>query len=82
KPATWYDCAIWGKRGEALEQHIRKGGSLTLIGRHTVRVHDGKAYQGINVDDLTFNASSKRDDEQGADQSGGGRADYDDEIGF
>lgn len=57
RPSTWYDCAIWGKRGEALESHIVKGSKLTLSGRPTVREHEGKAYLGIIVNDLTFMGS-------------------------
>jgi len=63
KPATWYDAAIWGKRGEAVESYIRKGMKITLIGRPTVRVHEGKPYLGISVDDFTFQGGGKRDDD-------------------
>lgn len=63
KPATWYDAAIWGKRGEAVASYIRKGMKITLIGRPTVRVHEGKPYLGISVDDFTFQGGGKRDDE-------------------
>jgi len=61
RPATWYDCAIWGKRAASLERHITKGTRLTLQGRPTVRVHDGKAYQGITVDELTFGSKPAGD---------------------
>lgn len=54
RPATWVDCSVWGKRAEALNGYITKGKKLTLSGRPTVRVHEGKAYQGISVDQLTF----------------------------
>ena len=59
KPATWYDAAIWGKRAEAVQSYIRKGMAITLIGRPTVRVHDGKAYLGISVDDFTFQSKAR-----------------------
>jgi single-strand DNA-binding protein len=52
--STWYDAAIFGKRAESLAPHIKKGDKLTLIGRPSVRVHEGKAYLGITVDDLAF----------------------------
>jgi len=54
RDATWFDCAVFGKRAEALDGHISKGAKLTLAGRPTCRVHDGKAYLGISVDELTF----------------------------
>lgn len=80
KPATWYDAAIWGKRAEAVQSYIRKGMSITLIGRPTVRVHDGKAYLGISVDDFTFQSKASDGngdaggDRQERQQSSGGAA--------
>lgn len=68
RPSTWYDCAVWGKRGEGLAQHIVKGTKLTLSGRPTAREHDGKAYLGIAVDNLTFMGGGDRDK---PDRSGG-----------
>lgn len=66
RPATWFDCSVWGKRAEGLEPHIRKGDKLAVSGRPSARAHDGKAYLGINVDQLTFQGSSN----QQSDQSG------------
>lgn len=91
RPATWFDCSIWGKRAESLEQHIVKGSKLSIIGRPTAREHDGKVYLGCSVDDLTFmgGGSDRRDDDdRGSSGSGygaGGRPganDMDDEIPF
>ena len=90
RPATWYDCAIWGKRATSLERHITKGTRLTLQGRPTVRVHDGKAYQGITVDELTFGskpATDTRDnDSRGAQRNdtgyGAGGRGLEDDIPF
>lgn len=81
KPATWYDASIWGKRGESLEAHIKKGNKLTLIGKPTVRVHEGKAYLGIMVDDLTFMGGAKGDG-YGAGGRPSARDDMDSEIPF
>ncbi len=71
RDATWYDCSIWGKRAEALEGHISKGTKLTLTGRPTVRAHEGKAYIGISVNELTFQGGGN-----GGSQ-GGGSGGYD-----
>jgi single-strand DNA-binding protein len=75
RDSTWYDCSLFGKRAEALAPHIKKGDRLTLIGRPTVRVHEGKAYLGISVDDLTFMGSAARPI-PGNEQSGGTAAEY------
>ena len=93
RDATWYDCALWGKRATALQGHISKGTKLVLTGRPTVREHEGKAYLGISVDGLTFMGGGRSDggERQGYDQSppsgqgapsGGGRNDMDDNIPF
>ena len=88
RDSTWYDCSIWGKRAEALQSYITKGSKLTLIGRPTAREHNGKAYLGISVDDLTFMGGGSSgvgsQDNGGGYDSGpqGGRSDLDDEIPF
>ena len=88
RDSTWYDCSIWGKRAEALQNHITKGSKLTLIGRPTARCHNDKAYLGISVDDLTFmGGGQERQQDSGGQGSGynaGGRpgGDLDDEIPF
>lgn len=79
RESTWYDCSLWGKRAESLELHIVKGSKLTLQGTPTVRVHEGKAYLGIRVQELTFMGGGQRGDKQGGydqqDQGyGGGRS--------
>ena len=71
RPATWFDCSVWGKRAEALQGHITKGTRLTLSGRPTARAHDGKAYLGISVDNLTFMGGSQSGGQQ-QDQGGYG----------
>jgi single-strand DNA-binding protein len=70
RPATWYDCSIWGKRANSFQGHIRKGDKLTLSGRPSARAHEGKAYLGISVDQLTFQGGGKPEGGQG--NTGGG----------
>ena len=54
RDTTWVDCSVWGKRAESLEQYVTKGTKLTISGRPTVRAHEGKAYLGVSVNELTF----------------------------
>lgn len=90
RPSTWFDCAVWGKRAEGLAKHIVKGSKLTVSGRPTSRVHDGKAYLGINVDNLTFQGGPKpaqrHNDDQDRDSYGNQQPanfeDMDDQIPF
>ena len=52
RDSTWYDCSVWGKRAESLGW-LSKGMKLTLTGRPSARAHEGKAYMGISVDQIT-----------------------------
>lgn len=72
RDSTWYDCSLWGKRAEALERHITKGSKLTLQGTPTCRAHEGKAYLGIRVQELTFMGGNQRGDNQQQEQGYGG----------
>lgn len=74
RESTWYDCAIFGKRATALQNHISNGSKLVLTGRPTVRVHDGKAYLGISVNELTFmgGGSDRGQSDAGQSQQSGG----------
>jgi single-strand DNA-binding protein len=74
RDATWYDCSIWGKRAESLERHITKGLRLTLTGSPTARAHEGKAYLGIRVNDLTFQGGNSPRDEPAPSVGGYDRA--------
>lgn len=85
RESTWFDCSIWGKRGEALEPYIKKGGKVTVSGRVSARAHEGKAYLQINAQEITLQGSGGRGDQGGGYDSGnhepqGGG--MDDEIPF
>ena len=82
RDATWYDCSIWGKRAESLERYITKGSKLTLSGRPTARAHEGKAYLGINVQELSFMGGGQERQEQPLQAPQGGGPDMEDSIPF
>lgn len=86
RPATWFDCAIWGKRATSLNGFIRKGEAMTVSGRPTARTHEGKVYLGVSVDQFTFQGGAKRDDAPPQSGYGSGGAptshDLEDEIPF
>lgn len=46
---------VWGKSGEALQEHIKKGDALSVTGRlETKKVDDGKGYW-VTVADARWN---------------------------
>lgn len=71
REATWYECALWGKRAESLQGHITKGSKLAVTGRPTARAYEGKAYLGINVDQLTFQGGGQQQNQGGYDGGSG-----------
>lgn len=70
RDASWWDCALWGKRAESLAPYIQKGSKLALSGRPSARAHEGKAYLTLTVNELTF-MSSKTSDTGGGGSSDG-----------
>jgi single-strand DNA-binding protein len=42
KTTNWFACQVWGKRGEALAQHLTKGQQVTVFGSLTLREWTGK----------------------------------------
>ena len=55
KDSTFYDVGVWGARGEALSQFLSKGTKVAVSGRlQPARVHEGKAYQSVDADEVTL----------------------------
>lgn len=91
KRAMFFDCSLWGKRGDSLAQHLTKGSQVTVSGDLSTREHEGKTYLTIRVADVTLqgkpqgNQSGGRPDDYDRQSSGSqqsSRSDYDDEIPF
>jgi single-strand DNA-binding protein len=90
KRSLWFDCNLWGKRGEALAQYLTKGGKVAVAGELSTREHEGKTYLTIRADQVTLlggkSDGGKSDGGSGYGAGGGpnsgGRSDMDDEIPF
>ena len=54
KTTIFFDASLFGKRGEALQQYLIKGTSVTVSGDLSKREHDGKTYLTIRVNDVTL----------------------------
>jgi len=65
KRTIWFDCAIWGKRGETLAQYLTKGGKVSVAGDFGTREHEGKTYLTIRVDQVTLLGAKPDDGGQG-----------------
>lgn len=84
-PATFFDCSIWGKRGEALSQYLTKGAKVTINGDFSTREHNGKTYLQVNANEVALQGGRNDGQRDSGAQQGSGRpsapaSDMDDEI--
>ena len=87
KRTLWFDCSLWGKRGDALAQYLTKGSRVTVAGDLSTREHEGKTYLTVRVAEVTLQGGGERRDDAPRDRpkEGAGstrRDDLDDEIPF
>lgn len=59
KETTWFKCSLWGKRGEAVASYIRKGDKITVTGKLTAGVYDGKPDMKVEVYEVTLQGSKQ-----------------------
>lgn len=49
---TWVRCAMWGERGKKVAEYLTKGTKVAAVGTLTARVHEGKTYLELDVQEL------------------------------
>ena len=54
KGTIWFDCTLWGKRGESLAQYLTKGSKVCVSGELSTREHNGKTYLTIRAEQVTL----------------------------
>ena len=62
KRTMWFECSMWGKRGESLEQYLKKGTSIAVSGDLSTREHEGKTYLTIRVNEVTMQGGGEKQD--------------------
>ena len=77
KVTNWIDVSLWGKRGEAIADYVKKGMKLTVSGElrleeFTKRDGTPGAKLSVRANDVDLPARS-----EGGGQSGGGGGNYD-----
>ena len=65
KPSIWWNCSMFGKRAESLQQYLTKGQQVTVIGTVTEREYTDKTGQqrksmDVRVQDVALQGG-KRD---------------------
>lgn len=64
KRTLWFDCSMWGKRGEGLAQYLTKGSKVSVSGEFSTREHEGRTYLTIRVNDVTLQGGRQSDSGQ------------------
>ena len=54
KRTIWFDCSLWGKRGDALAQYLTKGTRVSVAGDLSTREHEGKTYLTVSASEVTL----------------------------
>lgn len=64
KRTLFFDCSLWGKRGDSLAQYLVKGASVTVAGDMSTREHEGKTYLTIRVSEIALQGGKSADSQQ------------------
>lgn len=64
KQSHWFNCSLWGKRGEAMQQYLNKGQEVVVIGEYSEREYNGKQYKELNVLDVKLMGGSQSQGQQ------------------
>lgn len=81
KTTQWVDCSIWGRRAEALAQHLTKGKQVVVSGEVTLREfekRDGTRGAGLSVRvaEIDFTGGPRDGEGSGGGGSYGGGGGY------
>ncbi len=60
---NWWRVSLWGKRGEALAQYLKKGSSVTVQGEFTLDEYEGKPRLNIRANEIALQGG-KSDNQQ------------------
>lgn len=80
KRTIWFDCSLWGKRGESLAQYLTKGGRVAVSGDMSTREHDGKTYLTVKAHDVTLLGGDRASDAPAGNAGAGRGRDYEREA--
>jgi single-strand DNA-binding protein len=62
KRTLWFDCSLWGARGEKLAEYLTKGGKVAVSGDLSTREHEGKTYLSVRADQVTLLGGGQREE--------------------
>jgi single-strand DNA-binding protein len=81
---NWFNCSVWGKRGDTVAEHVRKGSKVTITGEFSTRDWEGKTQLEIRVNDLDWAKAEGAAPRQASDATAASKpafdADLDDDL--
>ena len=60
KRTIWFDCSIFGKRGEKLADYLTKGSRVVVSGEFGTREYEGKTYFTVRVNEIELMGGGER----------------------
>lgn len=54
KRTLWFRCSVWGKRAEALADHLKKGSAIAVAGDLSTDEYEGKTSLTVRVNEVTL----------------------------
>ena len=69
KATNWFSCQLWGKRGESLQNYLKKGQQVTVYGQLTLREWQNKEGQkqlspDVRVSEVSLQGGKQEHQEQ------------------
>lgn len=82
KRTIWFDCNLWGVRGEKLAEYLTKGGKVAVSGDLSTREHEGRTYLTVRADQVTLMGGGQREERREEPKRESRRDDIEDSVPF
>lgn len=81
---VWYRVGVWGKRGESIAQHIKKGSKVAVCGELTIGQYEGKPQYDVRAHEVDpfCGGRAEQNDRPDDRQRQPAPADFDDSVPF
>lgn len=70
KQTHFFECSLWGNQGAALQQYLKKGNPVTVIGEFSEREYNGKQYKELRVNSIELQGGGQSQGQQSQQSQG------------
>lgn len=81
KQSHWFECSLWGNQGAALQQYLKKGQQVSIVGEFSEREYQGKQYKELRVNQIELQGG-RNDNQQNNQQQGNPQQNNNQQQGF